>query len=113
MDIGMIERTIRELECGETTFEACEKLASLYIIRNEVIKQEDDRVEQELNDILPMYQMYVRTKRRYQKHEVTKEAVVESMQGVCREIEEFIHTLYVCSDLSEERELLKQMTENL
>lgn len=113
MDIGMIERTIRELETGETSFDACQKLASLYVIRNEVNKFEEDNVEKELNDILPMYQMYVKTKRRYQRHEVSSVAVEESMKAVCKEIEEFIQTLYTGTEMTEEREILFELVEKL
>lgn len=113
MDIVMIERTIRELESGETTFDACQKLASLYTIVNQFNKVEDDRVEQELNDILPMYQIYVKTKRRYQKHEVTDEAVIDAMRDVCREIKEFIQMLYSGTDMPKERYILENMIEEL
>jgi hypothetical protein len=34
MDLGMIEREIRELEGSETCYKACERLAWLYICRD-------------------------------------------------------------------------------
>lgn len=34
MDLSMIEREIRELECSETCYRACERLAWLYICRD-------------------------------------------------------------------------------
>ena len=109
-----VENTIELLENGATTFDTCQKLASLYIVRNMYAdRQNEDIVEQELSDILPMYQRYVKVKTRYQKHEVTEEMVIMAMENVCKEIKEFIQTIYKCTDTSKERELLLQMLSNI
>ena len=52
MDIKDINRTIAELEQDSTTFENCEKLASLYIVR-------DKFSQEEVDDILPQYLKYM------------------------------------------------------
>lgn len=115
MDLYLIDSTIEELEQGETTFTNCERLASLYIIKEHyqkyplVLRGLYDDVEEELNDIAPQYKMYCDIKRDYQLGKTTKEAVINSMRGVCKEIEEFIRILYSSSDMPEERELLKQL----
>lgn len=115
MDLYLIDSTIDELEHGETTFANCERLASLYIIKEHfkeypvVLKGLYDEVEDELNDIAPQYKTYCEIKREYQLGRTTKEAVIESMRGVCKEIEDFIRILYSSSDMPEEREQLKSL----
>lgn len=113
MDLYLIDSTIEELEQGETTFANCEKLASLYIIKEHfkqyplVLRGLYDEVEEELNDIAPQYKNYCDIKREYQLGKATKEAVIASIKGVCKEIEEFLQILYSNTDMPEEREQLK------
>lgn len=113
MDLYLIDSTIDELEQGETTFANCEKLASLYIIKEHfkqyplVLRGLYDEVEDELNDIAPQYKSYCEIKREYQLGKTTKEAVIKSIKGVCKEIEEFLQILYSNTDMPEEREQLK------
>ena len=113
MDLYLIDSTIEELEQGETTFANCEKLASLYIIKEHfkqyplVLRGLYDEVEEELNDIAPQYKNYCDIKREYQLGKTTKEAVITSIKGVCKEIEEFLQILYSNTDMPEEREQLK------
>jgi len=115
MDLYLIDSTIDELESGETTFINCERLASLYIIKEHfkkyplVLRGLYDEVEEELNDIAPQYKQYCEIKRDYQLGKTTKEAVISSMKCVCKEIEEFINILYSSTDTPEEREELKQL----
>ena len=107
MNISEIENTIQELEAGETTFAACDKLASLYIVRNYLKNRTQGTVggavAKELSDILPEYKRYCDTKRRYQLFEVTQDAVLHAMAGLCKEIDEFMRTLYSSTDSPEER----------
>lgn len=120
MNIEEISNTIEELENGDTTFVNCQKLASLYIVR-ENFKIDYQRmvtpVEEELNDILPQYQTYCEVKRRYQLNEVTEPAVIDSLNRVCKEIREFLHTLYSGTDMEQERyiivETLQQIVEEI
>ena len=56
--------------------------------------------------------MYKVVKRKYQLGEMTKEAVVSAIKNVCTEIHEFIHVLYVNTDMQEERtEITKLLRE--
>lgn len=100
MDISEIERTIKQLEGGDTTFESCRKLATLYVVRDNLTT---DNVEKELNDILPCYRRYIQIKRDYQTGRATDDLLVNSMESVCKEITEFIETLYNNTELFKER----------
>lgn len=105
MDLREITDTIEELENGDTTFDSCIKLSALYNVRD---KLKSD-TEKELNDILPQFRMYVAVKRKYQLRELTKEDLIFAMKSMCRDVEEFISTLYQNTELEEERELIKTM----
>jgi len=106
MDIRDINRTILELENDSTTFENCEKLAHLYIVR-------DNFTQSELDDILPQYIKYTDIKRRYQLGEVSEKLVEKQVKLVCKEISEFIHALYSGTDMPIEREYMKEMINGL
>ena len=114
LNIEEINSTIEELEDGSTTFETCSKLASLYIVRDNLQKtNEPEPVEEELNDILPQYRYYCDIKRKFQLNEVTEQAVFLAMKDVCTEINEFLHILYSSTDTAEEREMLKNLVDQL
>lgn len=102
MELKDINRTISELEQDSTTFENCEKLASLYIVR-------DNFNQDEVEDILPQYIKYMDIKKRYQLGEVSEKLVAKQMKLVCKEVSEFLHQLYSSTDLPEEREVFKSM----
>ena len=108
MDVKDINRTISELERDSTTFENCEKLASLYIVRDNF-----NRTTDELSDILPQYLKYVDIKRRYQLGEVSEKLVEKQIKIVCKEISEFIRALYSSTDTPEERNYIKNMIDSL
>ena len=107
MDIKDINRTIDELEKDSTTFENCEKLASLYIVRDKF------NTQTEFDDILPQYTKYTDIKRRYQLGEVSEKLVEKQTKMVCKEISEFIRSLYSSTDIPEERTILKNMINGL
>lgn len=116
MQIQAIENAIKELESAETTVKNVAELADLYIIRDHHYNLQNSRnstSENELKDILPQYKEYVRIKRRYQRGETGEEPVITAMQGVCRELVEFIGALYSCTDLPEERKKIKSMIQFL
>ena len=124
LDIQDVDRTIRELENGETTFANCSKLADLYIVRkyfetskemqNEYgHKYGDPKVKKELGDILPSYTEYCDLKKHYQMGEITEKPVMSAMDKVCTEIYEFIHTLYSSTDMVEERSMLINIIDKL
>ena len=112
LDLQMIDNTIEELENGDTNFTNCQKLASLYIIK-QFNQQPTHEVENELNDILPSYRQYQEVKRHYQLGEVSDIQVVNSLQVVCKEISEFIHTLYSSTDMQNERDVIQNMISQL
>ena len=106
MNIEDVRSTIAKLENDETTFENCQKLATLYIIR-------DNYVDKELNDILPQYSKYADIKRKYQLGEVSEKVVEKQIKIVCKEIREFIHSLYTSTDLPVERLCIETMISGL
>ena len=112
LNITEIDNTITELENGDTTFANCQRLASLYIVRDK-FSNSTNAVEHELSDILPQYKNYCAVKRKYQLNELTVDAVINSIDGVCKEIQEFIETLYGSTDTPNERERIQQMIQNL
>ena len=116
MDLRLIADTIHELENGETTFENCYKLASLYVVRDHLehaLLPVTDNVEDELQDILPQYRKYCETKKKFQLKETTKDEVIDSLHSVGQEIREFIQTLYSNTDTPEEREYLVKLLHSL
>ena len=143
LDLDLINNTITELENGDTTFVSCERLASLYIVRDKMLQTVDTNisesagdmiecdndieiksplnnmqsadvgVEKELSDILPQYTMYCNIKRRYQLKEIGKERVLYAMDNLCTDISEFIHRLYSSTDMPEEREYLINMLDTV
>lgn len=119
LDMRLIEDTIAELEGDVTSFENCEKLATLYICRmnaqnvSESVLRASDSTLNELSDILPTYYKYVDTKKRYQQYEVVDKMLIYAMQNLCDEIIEFISSLYKNTETSAERTLIIEMINNL
>lgn len=113
LDLQEITNAINTLESGQTTYDSCLKLASLYTVRNELTKEHSQQVISELQDILPQYKKYCAVKRRYQMKEVSDEAVYSAMQYLCDEIFDFLHTLYSHTDTRLERSMLKDMIQDL
>lgn len=72
-----------------------------------------DTDEQELYDIIPEYERYKRIKRKYQMHEISDEAVINSIKLVCKELEEFIQLLYSNTDMRKERIQIQSIISNL
>ena len=124
MDIELIEDTIEELEQDATSFDNCEKLASLYICRlfnknvNMSLLDTSDSVStiiehSELHDILPAYCKYIETKKRYQQFEVVDKMLIYAMEDVCQEIIDFVAELYHNTETQAERVLITDMITNL
>ena len=105
-----ITKMIEELEKAETSLSNIRNLSALYIVKNNLTK---DKIQDELDDILPSYIRYVNTKRKYQLHQTTEEDVYINMKQLCTEIKEFIHTLYSCTDTPREREMIKLMLKEI
>lgn len=110
MDINDINETIAKLENSDTTFENCRKLAALYVVRDNLVV---DNVEKELSDILPCYQQYVTVKRDFQMGKATNERLISAMESVCKEITEFIDSLYCNTELLKERKSIERTIEQL
>ena len=111
LDLDVINSTIEELENGDTNFTTCQKLSSLYIVRKFYGERTNSThpVESELEDILPQYRKYCKLKREYQLSMATQAQVVDSLKLVCKEIEEFLSTLYSSTDMPEEREIIQNL----
>lgn len=107
MNMQEITDTIEELENGPTTYDSCMKLASLYTVRDNFHSD----TEKELNDILPQFRMYVAVKTKYQLGELKSDDLIFAMKSMCRDIEEFMLTLYSNTELPEERKIMKDMLE--
>lgn len=115
MDLHEIQEAIYSFENGVTNFDNVQKLACLYICKDNLQKANNQQhsTEKELGDILPQYRQYCDIKRKYQLHEVTEDAVICEMKKLCKEIEEFLSVIYSNTDFFKERRLLLVMLENL
>lgn len=120
MNIQAIEEAIKELEMDDTTVKNVQELATLYIVKEKlqdpattVVTPCSTIVEEELKDILPQYRYYIDTKRKFQLNQVTENAVIADIKDLCREIGEFIHTLYSCTDIKKERILIESLITDL
>ena len=108
MNIEVIRETIEELKNSDTSFDTCSKLASLYTVLSYM---EEDVIVDELSDIFPAYQKYITAKRHYQTGDGSKETVIDNLNLVCKEIYDFIKTLYSCTDMPLERIKIQNMIE--
>ena len=108
MDKKIVNEMIDELEHCDTTYQNCNDLAALYRVRDELGA---NKVESEIDDILPAYRKYIETKTKYQQGAATKDAVLDSLNLVCREIYDLVKTLYSCSDMPLERVKIQNMAE--
>ena len=72
-----------------------------------------NNADSELQDILPAYQKYIDTKRRYQQYEVVDKMLIYAMQSLCDEIVEFIADLYHNTETEAERALIIEMITNM
>lgn len=119
MTLEVIEEMIQDIEKSGNSLSNARSLASLYILkiikenRFKTLLRASDSVERELNDILPTYNYYVDTKRRYQRKEIDNTLVLEALKDVCQEIKEFLLMLYSCTDMQEERTELTNMLKEL
>lgn len=113
MDIDIILDNIDYLENSDTNAENVKELAMLYIVRdnlkNSNLRVGNDDINDEFKDILPQYREYVEIKRRYQLGEVPDTLVKSSIKRVCKEIYEFISTLYCCTDMPAERRCIDEL----
>lgn len=114
MDMNIINELIDELENAETSLSNIRNLSALYNVKSHILgTQNYDSTTKELSDILPSYLKYIDTKRKFQLHEVTDDAVYITMKELCKEIKEFMHSLYSGTDTPKERELLQQLIKEI
>ena len=116
MDIMAIEEAIQTLENDDTTFDNVSELASLYICRqymNKPLNLMVSGTQKELEDILPYYMKYTDIKKRYQLNQTSEGEVIQGIKNVCREIQEFIETLYSGTDMNKERLCIAKTLEQL
>lgn len=117
MDINAIIDNIEELENASTTVDNVKELASLYIVRknykNGNLPEYHNKSTKELEDILPQYSKYIEIKRQYQLGNVSEQAVRKAIRRVCKEIFEFINTLYSCTDMKDERDCIRNLISTL
>lgn len=64
LDINEIEEAIKELEQGEATYASCNKLASLYIVRDKLTDKVDlvpeSDIDEQIEDIQGLFVTYMR-----------------------------------------------------
>lgn len=115
MDLKLINDTIDELESKvEISLSDVRNLSALYTVKNHLVGSKAyDSIVKELNDILPSYLTYIDTKRRYQMKEIEETNVLLQLGNVCKEIKEFIQTLYSGTDTPEERKIIQDLIKGL
>ena len=74
-----------------------------------MIRDEFEKVQSEIDDILPAYKRYSDEKTKFQHDDSSKENVLKYQNMVCREIFDLIKTLYSCSDMPLERVNVQNM----
>ncbi len=116
MNIEDINKEIDRLVV-DNSYESCQKLASLYIIKDHLRPETQNTADKELLDVLPSYNRYVAIKTNYQLGNAGEKAVEIAFKSVCQEIFEFIVALYSGTNSKEERQhiftLLKKLENNL
>lgn len=114
MDLLVINDLIDDIESGDTSLSNIRNLSALYNVKSHLIgTKKYDSIVKELNDILPSYLQYIEVKRKYQMKEVSEELVLSYLKSVCKEIKEFVQTLYSGTDTEGERKIIKQMVKEI
>jgi len=85
----------------DSSYDSCQKLASLYIVRDHL--QRTESTQKELFDILPTYSSYANIKREYELGNAGERAVINLMRDLCKEIKEFIIALHISTHSADER----------
>ena len=102
IDLNEVNNTITELQDGQTTFDSCQKLASLFVVRDYLTRNTDE-VLTEYHDILPSYAKYKKHKKAYQLNNDTIENVENAFLTLLQEIYEFLDILYISAENTQER----------
>lgn len=114
LNIDMINSTISELESGDTTYDSCLKLASLYVVKEHFnpnsVSAKEEKTE---TATLPQYRTYCDEKRRYQMKQSSTDCLCDRMKDVCKDIKEFIETLYNNTECPDERKEIEKLINDL
>ena len=112
MNLVEVNEAIKELQESSLTLSNARNLSALINVRDYLqnsTQRKPDSLERELSDILPQYREYCAVKRQYQLGRATDDSVVASMRLVCKEVKEFLLTLYQNTDTQIERNMIKRM----
>ncbi len=105
LNLEEIDNTIEELESGDTTFSVCDKLASLYIVKEHMTKAKDlvpeSNIDEQIEDIQALFVNYMSNR--------TSENLEKMLSTIYNMISELYHT---CSD-SKEKMLFKKFTNDI
>ena len=107
MNLTVINNAIDELENAEPSLSNIRNLSALYNVRTHILNGEvKNPTTKELYDILPSYFDYIKCKRKYQMGETAIDSSVDALERVCSELNEFMASLYSCTDTERERQIL-------
>lgn len=114
LNLEIINELIDDLEQSDTSLSTVRNLSALYNVKSHILGTKNyDTITKELSDVLPSYLLYINLKKKYQLHEINEEAVYASMKDLCKEIKEFIQTLFSGTDTEQERTLIKSFIKEL
>ena len=116
MNLKEVNEAINELLNGPLTLSNARNLSALIVVQSylqNAVQSKPDSLEQELNDILPRYKEYCEVKRDYQLGKIPKDDIIISMRRVCKEVNEFLLSLYENTETAEERTMLKTMLKDV
>lgn len=103
MDIKIIEETIEELENGKTNFDSCQKLASLYILKDHM----DSGTTSSFSD------EYRKYKDQYARGEIVGNDMINHLKEVCAKEKDEIIKTYSMADTEVEKLEFKNMLDEL
>ena len=72
-----------------------------------------DAIQSELEDILPSYIKYKQSKIDFERNKIAQDVPITYMKRVCKEIKEFIEILYSGTNTMEERNIIRNMIDDL
>ena len=116
MNLTEVNDATKELLNGPLTLSNARNLSALITIQSymkNAIQSKPDGLEQELNDILPQYKEYCNIKRGYQLGKLSDTDLIVAMRRVCKEVNEFLLSLYENTETAEERTILKTMLKDV
>ena len=113
MDLTDINATIEELENQKVTFDSCQKLAMLYIVRDHNQEEKPVVAQQATAPLIPSYSAYCMDKRKYQLGQLTEIVVLDDLRFVCSDILLLVQRIYSGSDTEAEKEQIKSIIREL